>query len=170
LFAPSICYSQVRACFLSCHVTPSSSTVGCNAHAEPSYTSVCVAAPGCQGGMWQNPYPLTLPHPHGSNLLDIATVHPRCPVYPRVDWTAGLPLRPRGALPMPLCARGASNVRAGHIFTLVSFVPASLHYSAGNKYTSQLRPATILLPEALPLPKDHMKHLLDSESAVPISR
>jgi hypothetical protein len=52
---------------------------GCTSRAEPSHTSVRVAADRGQGARAE--IDVTLPPPHGPTLLDVSMIHPGCPTY-----------------------------------------------------------------------------------------
>jgi hypothetical protein len=98
-----------------------SARAGCNVRTGPNYTSVGVAAAGCQGT--QADIEVTLPRPHGPTFLDISMIHPRCPTYGRCFPDAGRRCRSAGQEQVP-CACGTSAPQSH--FVLVS-VEANWH-------------------------------------------
>jgi hypothetical protein len=94
-----------------------SARAGCNAHTEPSYTSVGAAAAGRQGA--RADIEVTLPPLHGPTLLDIFMIHPRCTTY------VADASQTRGAA-AALRHRDKYQVHAGHLHPGHTFVPASV--------------------------------------------
>jgi hypothetical protein len=90
---------------------------GCNARTEPSYISFGVAAAGRQGA--RADIEVTLPPPHGPNLLDISMIHPRCTTYV----AAASQTRDAAAA---LHDRNKYRAHAGHLHLGHTFVPASI--------------------------------------------
>jgi hypothetical protein len=94
-----------------------SARAGCTVRTEPSYTSVGVAAVGCQGA--RADIEVTLPPPHGPTLLNVSMIHPRCPTH----IAAVSQIRCAAAA---LRDRSKNRTHAGHLHPGHTFVPASV--------------------------------------------
>jgi hypothetical protein len=96
---------------------PAFTYAGCNTRTEPSYTSVGVAAVGRQGA--RADIEVTLSPPHGTTLLNVSMIHPRCATY------VAAASQTRGA-PAALRDRDKYRAHAGLLHPGHTFVPASV--------------------------------------------